>query len=244
MTNHAWFSFVCSLPDSSLLPPPPPLFRPRLYPTVPTCVSSPSFRPFLRFFALASSSDSFARILIFRICLSNGVLISYSNARAFYVLPYERRKLNPASVMSCLCYKMFNVPTIFVFPTIPHVYLALSCFCVTIFVEEMKSFFSTAIIIERFDVSSLLVFHFFAFFSFFTRSQLFATQRVNRAQHSMSELKSEDKSGSCDKWRTHVPSLYVYYLCPPRRSTSSLENVLCRLNIHSLPRSFAYICSS
>lgn len=92
--------------------------------------------------------------------------------------------------------------------------------------NKRKSFFSTAIISERFDVSSLLVFHIFAFFSFFTRSQLFATQRVNRAQHSMSELKSEDKSGSCDKWRTHVPSLYVYYLCPPRRSTSSLENVL------------------
>ena len=59
MTNHAWFSFVCLL--STSLPPASP---PRLYPTVPMCVSSPSFRPFLCFFpsSLASSSYSFASL--------------------------------------------------------------------------------------------------------------------------------------------------------------------------------------
>lgn len=50
------------------------------------------------------------------------------------------------------------------------------------------------------------------------------TQLSKRAV-SMGKLKSKDKSRSCDKWRTHVPSFHVYYLCPPRRSTPRLENM-------------------
>lgn len=111
---------------------------------------------------------------------------------------------------------------------------------------EMKIVrFSNRIIKSAFRRLFSPVSNFFVLFCLFLHSfPAVCNSVVNRAQHSMDELKSEDKSRSCDKWRTHVPSVYVYYLCPPRRSTSQsgkcvlsvLTYILSRDHLHTFAR--------
>lgn len=76
--------------------------------------------------------------------------------------------------------------------------------------------------LNTFDVSHLVFLSFLLFLCLFPFA--YNTQSWKRAV-SMGKLKSKDKSRSCDKWRTYVPSFHIYYLCPPRRSTPRLENM-------------------